>query len=75
MAEVNGLTPMMAVQAVNAELRRCEDLVSSDRLEDAGEVQSLISSFERTADELRRAYDSEWRVGCNLPPYDELIRT
>ena len=74
MAEVDGLTLMMAIQAVNAEIRRYEQLLSSETLRDPEEIQSLIFSYEKTADELKTAYESEWKEGSNLPPYDELIR-
>ena len=74
MAEVDGLTLMMAIQAVNAEIRRYEQLLTSETLRDPEEIQSLIFSYEKTAEELKAAYESEWKEGTNLPPYSELIR-
>lgn len=74
MAEVDGLTLMMAIQAVNAEVRRYEQLLTSETLRDPEEIQSLIFAYEKTAEELRAAYAVEWKEGSNLPKYDDLLR-
>lgn len=73
MAELDGLTLMMAIQAVNEQIRRYEELLTSETLRDPQEIQSLILSYEGAAAHLREAYESEWSEGGNLPPYAKLV--
>jgi hypothetical protein len=74
MADVDGLTLMMAIQAVDQEIRRHELLLTSQTLRDPEEIQSLIATYEKAAERLREAYESEWTAGGNLPPYAKLVR-
>lgn len=73
MADVDGLTLMMAIQAVNEQIRRYESLLTSETLRDPEAIQSLLLSYEKAADRLRDAYESEWTPGGNLPDYARLV--
>lgn len=73
MAELDGISLMMAVQAVHAELVRYETLLTSETLRDREEIQSLVSSYEKALARLREAYESEQAAVSNLPPYSKLV--
>jgi hypothetical protein len=73
MAQVDGITLMMAVQAVHAEIKRYELLLTSETLRDPEEIQSLIFSYEKALSRLRDAYESELAGASNLPPYSKLV--
>jgi hypothetical protein len=73
MAEVNGMTLMLAVQAVHAEIKRYELLLTSEALRDREEIQSLVFSYEKALSRLREAYESELVKSSNLPPYSKLV--
>lgn len=73
MADVDGLTLMMAIQAVHEQIRRFEALLTSETLRDPEEIQSLLSSYETAADRLREAYERERTPGGNLPDYARLV--
>lgn len=73
MAEVDIMTLMMSIQAVNAEIKKYESLLTSETLRDPDEIQSLILSYEKAANVLKDAYMQEWKEGSNLPEYSELV--
>lgn len=73
MADLDGLTLMTAIQAVNEEIARYETLLTSRTLRDPEQVQSLMLSYEAAAERLREAYESERTEGGNLPPYAKLL--
>lgn len=73
MADVDGPTLVMAIQAVQSEIRRFEELLSSETLRDPADMQDLVVTFERAAEALKEAYLSEWTVGSNLPAYEKLV--
>ena len=73
MAELDGITLMMAVQAVHAEIVRYETLLASETLRDREEIQSLVFSYEKALARLREAYESELATVGNLPPYSKLV--
>jgi hypothetical protein len=73
MPEVSARTLVMAVQAVDAELRRLEE-----ELERAGEdadpdLQLLTLSYSLAADDLKEAYLQALKSASNLPPYERLV--
>lgn len=74
MAALDGLTLMMAIQAVRAELDRYELLLTSQTLRDPEEIQSLIFSYEKALEQLRTAYESERKPGSNLASYAKLVK-
>ncbi|WP_164001634.1 hypothetical protein [Pyxidicoccus caerfyrddinensis] len=73
MPEVSGRTLVMAVQAVDAELRRLEE-----ELERAGDdadpdLQELTLCYSLAADDLQEAYLQALQSASNLPPYERLV--
>ena len=74
MADVDGLTLMMAIQAVHQQIRYYEKLLDSETLRDPQQIQSLILSCEKTAQNLKEAYLEERMAASNLPSYETLIR-
>lgn len=73
MAELDNLTLMMAIQAVQGQIRHFESLLTSQTLRDPEEIQSLILSYEKAAERLREAYEEQWNEGSNLPPYSKIV--
>lgn len=73
MAELDNITLMMAIQAVNAEITKYEHLLTSETLRDREEIQMLVLSYQKAAESLRQAYESQWVEGGNLPSYRALV--
>lgn len=74
MANVDGQTLLMAVQAVQAQIRLLEmqiDRASED--DDISDQEDLLMGYSKAADALRLAYEAEELSSSNLPPYDMLI--
>lgn len=74
MANVDGQTLLMAVQAVQAQIRLLEmqiDHASED--DDISDQEDLLMGYSKAADALRLAYEAEELSSSNLPPYDMLI--
>lgn len=73
MAEIDNITLMMAIQAVNEQIKKYEQLLTSETLRDAGEIQELVFSYEKAEEVLRAAYEANWSAGGNLPEYSVLV--
>lgn len=74
MANVDGQTLLMAVQAVQAQIRALEaqiDRAGED--DDVSDQEDLLMGYVKVADALRIAYEAEELVSSNLPPYDMLV--
>jgi hypothetical protein len=71
MPEVSGKTLVMAIQAIDAEIRRLRAL--SDEAIVPGD-EMLLVDFETAAEELEDAYAEITRTHSNLPPYAKLVR-
>jgi hypothetical protein len=75
MSDVDGRTLMMAVQAVDAQIR-----VLSAQIDHAGEdddvsdLEDALYGYTQAADALRVAYEAAEITSSNLPPYDRLVR-
>jgi hypothetical protein len=74
MAEVDIITLMMSIQAVNEQIKKYEALLTSETLRDPEEIQSLIMSYEKALVALKNAYMTEWHEGSNLPKYFDLLK-
>ena len=75
MADVDGQTLLMAVQAVHAQIHSLEaqiDQAGED--DDVSDQEDLLMGYMRAADTLRVAYEAEKLTSSNLPPYDRLVR-
>ena len=74
MPEVNGRTLVMAVQAVDAQVRtlsRQIDAASED--DDVTDLEDLLLSYMNAAAELRTAYEEALKMSSNLPAYAKLV--
>lgn len=75
MANVEGRVLLMAVQAVQAQIRAL-----SQQIDEAGEdddvtdAEDLLMGYMKAAEALRQAYEIEELSSSNLPPYDMLVR-
>jgi hypothetical protein len=74
MAQVDGQTLLMAVQAVQTQIRLLsEELDRAGEDDDLTDQEDLLAGYMRAADALRVAYEAEELVSSNLPPYGLLI--
>lgn len=74
MAQVDDQTLLMAVQAVQTQIRLLgEELDRPGEGDDLTDQEDLLAGYMRAADALRVAYEAEELVSSNLPPYDLLI--
>lgn len=71
MPEVSGRVLVMAIQAVDAEIRRLRAL--PDEVVVPGD-ELLLVDFENAAESLEEAYEEATRTCSNLPPYSQLVR-
>lgn len=74
MANVDGITLMMAIQAVNEQIKKYEELLTSETLRDREEIELLVLSYEKAATVLREAYENEWIEGGNLPLLNKIVQ-
>lgn len=70
MPEVSGRTLVVAIQGVDAEIRRLRALLD-DAVVPGDEVR--LVDFENAAEELEEAYAEARRTITNLPPYAQLV--
>lgn len=74
MADIDGQTLLMAVQAVQAQIHALEgqiDRAGEDN--DVSDQEDLLMGYMRAAASLRVAYEAEELASSNLPPYDRLV--
>ncbi len=71
MPEISTDTLIVAIQAVDAQVRQLRKAVERD--DAAVEEMQLLEQWEDAARDLEKAYDIEARNVLNLPPYDELL--
>lgn len=75
MAQVDGQALLMAVQAVQAQIRLLsEEMDQAAEDDDLTDQEDLLAGYMRAADALRVAYEVEKLVSSNLPPYDSLVK-
>jgi len=73
MANVNGNTLMMAIQAVNSSIKELEEeRIQVGENEEIVDIVELLLSYSNAASELERAYREELEKTDNLPPYEKL---
>ena len=65
---------MMAVQAVDAEMRRITDTVNGDVTELEPDAQEILEAYSLAEMELKAVYEELRRSSPNLPPYDSLVK-
>ncbi len=74
MPQINGMTLMMAIQAVDAKIAEIEDQLDNDDSPEADELEPLLLSYMKAASALKTAYDEALESTSNLPPYSDLVR-
>ena len=74
MPEINGLTLMMAIQAVDSKITEIVKRLENDNSPEAGELELLLLSYEKTLTALKMGYEQALQTPGNLPPYDQLVR-
>ena len=75
MAQVDGQTLLMAVQAVQAQIiLLSEEMDQAGKDDDLIDQEDLLAGYIQAADALRVAYEAEKLVSSNLPPYDLLVK-
>jgi hypothetical protein len=72
MAEVSNQALIVAIQAIDRDIRKMRPWVESD--ESPPEDAMLLEDWERVAEELEQAYNAAAEVALNLPPYDTLVK-
>jgi hypothetical protein len=70
MPNVSGNDLVMAIQAVEAEIRRLRDMSGDEMV--LGDMV-LLDAYETTADRLEEAYAEALETTLNLPPYAQLV--
>ena len=71
MPQITSQTLVVAIQAVDAEVRALRDAVLAGDAEP--EEHQLLEDRMRAAEDLEHAYNIEARTVINLPPYDQLV--
>jgi hypothetical protein len=73
MPEINGLTLMMAIQAVDSKIVEIAKQLEDDDRPEASELELLLLSYEKALASLRVGYEEALRTSSNLPPYESLV--
>ena len=76
MADIDGQTLLMAVQAVQMLIHSLEtEIDQAGEDDDVSDQEDLLMGYMRAAATLRLAYEAEEMASSNLPPYDRLVPT
>jgi len=73
MAEIDGVTLRMAIQAVDAMINDLAKQLEADASAEAGELEIRLVKYEKALGKLKIGYEEEQKQSSNLPPFDELI--
>ena len=74
MTDVDGVTLMMAIQAVDEVMGRLTEATADEGCADPDD-QTMLMDYRRAARRLEAAYDKACQVELDLPPYGELVNT
>jgi len=72
MADVDGTTLMMAIQAVDEVIGRLTEATADEDAADPNDQMALLD-YQRAARRLEAAYATLSETELDLPPYDELV--
>ena len=75
MAEINGRTLMMAIQAVDEKLQQLSQAIEACKEDELIDLEDMLLCYSKTADDLRKAYLLECKQCSNLPDYGKLVST
>ena len=73
MAELTPHTLVVAVRALDAEMRRITDPVGGDVTGLEPDLQELLLSYSKAATELKSYYLQVRKSSPGMPPYEELV--
>jgi hypothetical protein len=73
MAPLSLRTQMMAIQAVNAEIKRITAPVAGNLSKLEPDNQELLMSYSLAAMELKEMYFNERKSAFNFPSYEQLV--
>ena len=74
MANIDGLTLGMAIQAMDFQIRTLDKQVNETDGPDAVDLEDLLMRYMTAAEVLRRGYEEECALFSNLPPYERLVQ-
>lgn len=74
MAEIDGVTLRMAIQAVDSMINDLARRLEADNSSVAGELELRLLKYEKALGKLKAGYEEEQKHSSNLPPFDELIK-
>jgi hypothetical protein len=74
MAEIDGVTLRMAIQAVDAMISDLAKQLEADTSSKAGELELRLVKYEKALGKLKVGYEEEQKQSSNLPPFSELIK-
>jgi hypothetical protein len=72
MAALSARTLLMAVQAVDAEIRRLQASVGGEIARLEPDDQETLLAYSQAAMELKTAYTDARRANPGMPPYEQL---
>lgn len=72
MPDIDGVTLMMAIQAVDEVIGRLTEATADEDSADPDD-QVMLMDYRRAARRLEDAYDKACEVELDLPPYDKLV--
>jgi hypothetical protein len=75
MPELNERTLVMAIQGVDAEMRRIGEQIETTEGPEQADLEELLLAYSLAAGELKEAYLHALEPGSNLPAYSELVST
>ncbi len=73
MPSINNDTLLISVQAVYQNIKRFEALLDSETLQDAENIEELLSSYDEALKTLKGLYKEQLKSGANLPPLESLL--
>ena len=73
MAELALPTILVSIQSVKKQIEYFEGLLESETVRDKAEIQELLLTYDKAAEDLKQAYILNRSAGSNYPEYDELV--
>ncbi|CCN72339.1 hypothetical protein [Vibrio nigripulchritudo] len=73
MAEIHISTVMLSIQAIEKQIEHFERLLDSDTVRDKDEIEDLLLSLDRAAENLKEVYFGKRSADSNFPTYEQLV--
>lgn len=73
MAEIDGVTLRMAIQAVDAMINDLANQLEANDSQETGELELRLLKYEAALEKLKVGYEVEQKISNNLPPFEKLI--